>query len=62
MDLTNNDVFFLKLDKMLIISDSKGNIINDLSIDFKIELDNNIFDLFEILICIQKKKSSENVI
>ena len=54
--MDEKDLYFLKLDKNLIISDNKGKINKYFSIDFKTTLDNNIdIDLYEILELISEK-------
>ena len=46
----NLDLFFIKLDKKVIVSDKIGNIIENLAIDFSLVVDNNVkFDLFDII-------------
>ena len=44
------DLFFIKLDKKVIVSDKIGNIIENLAIDYSLVVDNNVkFDLFDII-------------
>ena len=44
------DLFFIKLDKKVIVSDKIGNIIENLAIDFSLVVEHNVkFDLFDII-------------
>ena len=57
---TEKTLFFMKLGEKLLFSDDKGNINEMLSIDFKIELENNItFDLYDILNTLSKKSLTQ---
>ena len=50
MKNNNLDLFFIKLDKKVIVSDKIGNIIENLAIDFSLVVEHNVkFDLFDII-------------
>ena len=55
------DLIFIKLDKKVIVSDNKGKINQNFSIDFSLIVEHNIkFDLFEIITNISKNNYEYN--
>ena len=55
------DLIFIKLDKKVIVSDNKGKINHNFSIDFSLIVEHNVkFDLFEIITNISKNNYEYN--